>query len=245
MAKNSLMASGLFSNKKIEAVAVLLSSITHEVNNYLATIGINSELLRGKLSNIKKEIEDSESNLRIVRRTVKNAGYLVNNLQLQIKGIITGNVDKKDFKQYSMLKNIEEALGQYPFKPGECELVKVNRSKDFEYIGNPVLTNHILYNLIKNALRAIKNADKGSIVIELEYGERFNKLVFRDTATGIPKEFLPKMFQLFESRMTAQGGTGIGLAFCKMIMNSYGGDIGCSSVEREYTEFMLSFPSLK
>lgn len=109
---------------------------------------------------------------------------------------------------------------------------------------NPALTNHILYNLIKNALRAIGNSDKGMIIIRLETGEKLNKLIFRDTATGISKEFLPKMFKLFESQSASQGGTGVGLAFCKLIMQSYSGDIVCDSVEGEFTEFVLSFPAV-
>ena len=111
-------------------------------------------------------------------------------------------------------------------------------------MGNPALTSHVLFNLIKNALRAIINAEKGKITIKLESGVKCNNLVFRDTATGIAKEFLPKMFILFESQMTAQGGTGIGLAYCKTIMKSYGGDITCDSVEGKYTEFVLSFPCI-
>ncbi len=64
------------------------------------------------------------------------------------------------------------------------------------------------------------------------------------TASGISKKFLPKVFTLFGSQMSFQGGTGIGLAFCKLIMRSYGGNITCSSIEGEYTGFILKFPKL-
>jgi signal transduction histidine kinase len=129
-------------------------------------------------------------------------------------------------------------------KEGERELVMLGIERDFEYIGDPILTNHILFNLVKNALRAIANAGRGTITITLKPDVKYNRLTFRDTAAGIAKEFLPKMFKLFESQSTAQGGTGIGLAFCKLIMQSYGGDIVCDSVEGEYTEFTLTFPCL-
>jgi signal transduction histidine kinase len=228
MSKLSLTAGHLSGNKEVQAVVTLSSSIAHEIRNYLAAISICAELSEMQLGNIRKK--------------VKAADYLIGNLQLQIKGVITGKLDTKDFKRYSIAKNIEEVLEQYPFKEGERELITVEVGKDFEYEGNPVLTGHILYNLIKNALRAIKNAEKGSIVIRPESDAKFNKLIFRDTASGIAKEFLPKMFKLFESQMTAQGGTGVGLAFCKTIMTYYGGDIACDSVEGEYTEFMLNFP---
>ncbi|KAB2836175.1 MAG: ATP-binding protein, partial [Caedimonadaceae bacterium] len=38
---------------------------------------------------------------------------------------------------------------------------------------------------------------------------------------------------------------GIGLAFCKSVMKSLGGDITCTSQYGEYTEFILTFPPLE
>ena len=230
MAKTILNDGSKAINREVQAVVTLASSIAHELKNYLAAISICAELSEKQLGNI--------------RNGVITANYLINNLQLQIRGVITGKLDTKDFKRYSIAKNVEEALDQYPFKEGERELIKLDLERDFNYKGNFILTSHILYNLIKNALRAITNADKGKITIKLKSGVSFNKLIFRDTATGIAKEFLPKMFKLFESQSTAQGGTGVGLAFCKLIMQSYGGNIVCDSVEGEYTEFTLTFPCL-
>ncbi len=246
MAKHSLMAGRLSGNKEMETIVTLSSSIAHELKNYLSGISICAELSEGRLrdiSNICAEL--SGGKLRNIRQRVKAADYLISNLQLQIKSMIAGKPSTEGFRRYSIAKNIKEALEQYPSDAGEKELIMVATTTDFDYVGNPVLTNHILYNLIKNSLRAIKNADKGKITIALELGKKFNKLIFRDTATGIPKEFLPKIFGLFESQMTSQGGTGIGLAFCKWVMQSYGGDIYCDSVEGKYAEFGLRFPILK
>jgi Signal transduction histidine kinase len=230
MAKNIVTARRLSGNKEAQLVATLSGSIAHEIKNYLAAISICAELSESKLSDIRK--------------SVRAADYLINNLQLQIKGIITGEPDTKDFRCYSITQNIKEALEQYPFETKERELIIVESGKDFEYTGNSVLTSHILFNLIKNSLRAIKNAGRGKITIKLDPGLKLNKLIFRDTATGISKDFLPKMFKLFESQMVSHGGTGIGLAFCKIIMNAYKGDIICNSVDGEYTEFTLKFPCI-
>lgn len=228
MSKLSLTARKLSSKQEVQTVATLASSIAHEIKNYLTAISICSELSEMQLENIRKK--------------VRSADYIIRNLQLQIKGIVTGESNSTDFKCYSIAKSIEESLEQYPFQEGERELITLDISRDFEYQGNLALTTHIVYNLLKNALRAITNADKGTISIRLESAAKFNKLIFRDTASGIAKEFLPKIFRLFASQMTEQGGTGVGLAFCKTIMQSYGGDIICNSLEGEYTEFVLSFP---
>ena len=236
MTNLSLSARKLSGNKEINKVVTLSASIAHELKNYLAGIGMYAELSESGLENIKEKI-------KVIRNRVKDADYLINNLHLQIKGMVAGEPSTEGFKHYSIAKNIEEVLEQYPFKAGERELITVAPG-DFKYIGNPVLTNHIFHNLIRNSLRAIQNSGKGSIIIKFKSGVKFNELMFRDTATGIAKEFLPKMFGLFESQMTAHGGTGVGLAFCKLTMKSYGGDINCESTEGEYTEFTLKFPSI-
>ncbi|MDR1057725.1 MAG: HAMP domain-containing histidine kinase [Coxiellaceae bacterium] len=240
MTKTSLVARRLSSNEKVETIATLSRSIVHEFKNYPAAINICAEL--------------SESKVKEIKNRVKTASYLINNLHLQIKGIITNEVESKDFRRYSILKNIIEAIKQYLFKPGEQKLITlVSKDKDFEYFGNLILTNHIFYNLIKNSLRAIRNNDsysnkktsnRNKITIKLELGTKFNKVIFTDTASGIAKEFLPKIFKLFRTKTISQGGTGISLAFCTMIMKSYSGDIICNSIEGKCTEFILSFPVL-
>ena len=99
----------------------------------------------------------------------------------------------------------------------------------------------------KNAFRAIKEADKGKGKITIELGNDdpyFNQLIFKDTAQGIPKEFLPKIFDQFETKTLSDIGTGLGLSFCKMVMQAYGGDITCDSKHGKYTKFVLSFPKI-
>jgi signal transduction histidine kinase len=214
----------------VQTIATLSGSINHELKNHLATINICAELLEG--------------NLAAIRKTVNVANCFMDNIQLQIKGIIAEKPSSEDFKICSISKNIEEVLEQYPFKTGERNLIIIEAVKDFKYRGSAILTTHIFYNLIRNSLRAIVNAGKGEIIIKLEFNEKFNRLIFRDTASGIKKEFLPKIFKLFASQTTEQGGTGVGLAYCMEIMQAYGGGITCDSIAGEYTEFVLNFPLL-
>ena len=77
----------------------------------------------------------SEKQLGNIKSRVKAADYLISNLQLQIKGVLAGTPETKDFKRYSIAKNIEEALEQYPFKVGERELITLDIGRDFDYMG--------------------------------------------------------------------------------------------------------------
>jgi signal transduction histidine kinase len=80
------------------------------------------------------------------------------------------------------------------------------------------LTKHILFNLIKNALQAIKEIGQGEVYISLKHDKKFNYLIFKDTASEITAKVCETLFQQYSS--DSGDGAGLGLAFCKMVMQS-------------------------
>ena len=242
---------GVEREKKIVSFAATISSsLAHELKTPLAVLSLYTDLL-GNYCKKKSSgcIDDDEKvvdqYICVLRKTIKDASCLINNLLPQVKGFVDGEVNKENFKCCSLLESIEEVLAQYPFKFGEQELILVDKEKDFVYFGNKTLTNHILFNLIQNALRVIHSSGKGTISIEIKLSDDFNTLVFTDTSIGIPKKRLSKIFDLFESSKDAYG-TGVGLSFCAMVMrNFYGGSIDCLSKPGVYTKFVLKFPGME
>lgn len=144
---------------------------------------------------------------------------------------------------------VETALQRYPFA-SEKERQRVvwnNNGTNFNFRGVELLMVHVLFNLLKNALYHIAKAGKGGIFIHLEKTSQGNALIFRDSGAGIPPEVLPHIFTRFYSWSPDSDdglGTGIGLAFCRSVMDAFGGAIGCASQPGEYTEFILTFPPL-
>ncbi|MDE1138937.1 MAG: HAMP domain-containing sensor histidine kinase [Paraburkholderia tropica] len=142
---------------------------------------------------------------------------------------------------------VETALARYPFREGDRARVHCNLRPDFEFTGSEMLTVHVLFNLIKNAFRHMGSIEGAHISIRLESGKRANRLIFSDTGTGISSEALPHIFTRFYTSSTITDdvslGAGIGLAFCRDVMQAMGGAITCSSVKGQYTEFVLTFPT--
>ena len=87
------------------------------------------------------------------------------------------------------------------------------------------------------------HASKGKIYLRLESGTKVNKLFFKDTGTGIAPDVLPHIFDRFFTK--TENGIGIGLAFCRYAMESLQGEIICHSENGKFTEFTLTFPTLK
>ncbi len=73
-------------------------------------------------------------------------------------------------------------------------------------------------------------------------------IAIRDTGSGIPADKLPHIFDSFYSTKTVdaqgQGGTGLGLAMCKDVIESHRGRIRVETALGEGTCFTLRFPEV-
>jgi signal transduction histidine kinase len=158
---------------------------------------------------------------------------------------IAGN-DEGTLTTCAIANCVEAALQRYPFTERERAQVSWQRDGDFTFLGSELLMVHILFNLLKNALRHIGRAGKGQITIRLENNAKEgNRLIFLDTGPGVAPEVLPHIFKRFYSAPDGDNnllGSGIGLAFCRDVMQDFGGTIRCSSVLGEFTQFTLTFP---
>lgn len=179
----------------------------------------------------------------VLDRIEEEAAYSNVIIDMMLMNAKKQQVDFSTFRVHSISKCIREALARYPFG-SESEKRKVRwkytPQQDFTFWGSDTLMVHVLFNLLKNALYFITKAEKGEITIWISCQNDMHCLHFKDTGTGIPRESLPHVFDHFYS--TTNTGTGIGLSFCKMVMESFEGQIILNSDYGEYTEFMLCFP---
>ena len=79
----------------------------------------------------------------------------------------------------------------------------------------------------------------GKILATTELQSEFNQLRFKDTAGGVDDEIVARLLEEFNT--DKKEGTGIGLAFCKFTMRSFGGDITAHCVDGDCIEFILNF----
>ncbi|MBY0545624.1 MAG: HAMP domain-containing histidine kinase [Gammaproteobacteria bacterium] len=98
----------------------------------------------------------------------------------------------------------------------------------------------MLFNLLGNSFYQIEKNKRGEIFIQTEITPKWNILHIRDTAGSVSPDALAHLFDDFKT--SRKNGTGVGLAFCKLTMESFGGHISAHSVEGDYIEFVLSFP---
>ncbi|NTW51673.1 MAG: response regulator [Chlorobiaceae bacterium] len=233
------------------ALQALAGSIAHEMRNPLGQIRlylneIMQDLQRNGFDSADPAVrlKNSES---ITQRLAKV--QLALNRGLHVIDMTLGNfrneeIPKEDLPLLYAATATRKAINEYGYaSEHERRMIHFKSSQDFMFRGDENSYVLVLYNLLVNALHFLQETPDGRIDIRMEKSETNNMLYVRDNGPGIPPENITKIFDPFFT-FGKKGGTGLGLAFCKRIMRSFGGDITCNSEKGKFTEFVLSFPLL-
>ena len=106
------------------------------------------------------------------------------------------------------------------------------------------LITRVVANLTSNALRY--TTEEGTVEIRVSKRERA-RIEVQDQGPGIPEEYREKIFEKFGQIEAHQEGdklasTGLGLTFCKLVLEAHGGTIGVDSVVGGGSTFWFEVP---
>ena len=126
-----------------------------------------------------------------------------------------------------------------------CSLLFKNNTEELEcdveegirILADREQMRRVLINLLKNAEQSIPEGRQGVIRITVRKKEGKVEIRIRDNGQGIPENLREKIFQ--PNFTTKSSGMGLGLAICKRIIESMGGEIGFVSEVGVGTEFFI------
>ncbi len=130
-------------------------------------------------------------------------------------------------------------------------LIEESSTKITYYLEQPTVKvypshlSQLLQNLIDNSIKFRREGVPSIIEIKTIMDKELCLFSVKDNGIGIPKEFYPKIFTIFQ-QLHKRGkyvGTGIGLAICKRIVEYYGCTIWFTSIEGEGTTFYFTLPT--
>ncbi|MBS0236709.1 MAG: hypothetical protein JSS50_05170 [Proteobacteria bacterium] len=147
---------------------------------------------------------------------------------------LSGVNNAMDHGQYSVLDTIQQALQNYPLSESQRARIYFNAEHDFIFDGSSGLLQHVIQNLLANAIKYAGAHAKIQIWVYK------NEIHFHDDGIGIAPEKLAHIFDLYFT----EGGSGIGLAFCKSVITGMGGDIACISAPGKGTEFIVTLKAI-
>ena len=227
--------------EKTESMRSLAASIAHEMRNPLSQI-------HGNLWFIEEQVSHIDMQNSIVTEHIGEAQKVINS-GLQIIDMIMDAIREKAVNPYNLemlsaRELVEETINSYAYEETEQSKMVSVKGDDFELLAESVMVKYVLYNLIKNALYYVSAQPEAEITISIIPSVNgMNHIEVRDTGPGIAAQAIPRLFDSFYTS-GKQGGTGLGLFFCKRTMNSLGGNIDCHSELGHYTAFTLHFPTI-
>ena len=235
----------LMETGKMASIGELSSGVAHEINNPLAIILTERQILLDMLAQtpspldeeFKKSLMESMAQIDAQVQRCKRITHNLLRFARRTKSIVE-TVDLNGF-----LKEMVELMER------EAKSSGIRFIPDLDQDLKPVLSDpsqlqQVFLNLINNAIDAHDGKPYGTIRIATRADHRNERVtvVIADTGSGIPKENLNKIFDPFFTTKWVGKGTGLGLSICYGIMHRLGGRIGVRSEVGVGTEFTLTLP---
>ena len=216
-----------------------VNNLTHEFKTPVAVIKIAGNNIRSAHELSMQELNHYG---KILDEEADKLNELMNKLlsftQIENKTI---NIKQVEIELEEFSQNI---INGYQLKYPDYKIdLDVKRSVK-TFISDPVLLTSIYQNLIENAYK-YSNPEQKYLKITVSRSKKNIVFSFKDKGIGIRKTEIDNIFKKFyriESQYNQQGSIGLGLAFCKELVNLMKGNITVNSKVGKGSEFIVELP---
>lgn len=233
--------------QRLESMGILAGGIAHDFNNALGIILPNAQMLKLKLK---------DENLLHYVETIEKATDQAASLTKQVLSFSRGHQKGKS-ERFSLSSLIEEFLAMFSRVVNRKIIIKKeleDRLLNIEADKSQI--EQILMNLSMNSVDAMPKGgeliyrtsnvefqqDREVVYPDIKKG-KYVKLEIIDNGTGIPPQFLDKIFDPFFSSKEEGQGTGLGLSIVYGLVQAYGGIIDVQSKIDKGTQFTIFLPA--
>ncbi|HEY0940465.1 MAG TPA: response regulator [Steroidobacter sp.] len=217
-----------------------LAMLSHELRNPAAAIGNAAQAL-SRL--VRKDQE--QSLVGIVDRQIRHLGHLLDDL-LDVSRITRGRIEIEP-ERVTLQSCIDLALEttQPLLQEKQHRLTLDTWSEPLWVNADKVRLAQCIANLLTNSAKYTEPG--GDIQLRCLAETDAAVIEITDTGVGMPPELIPRVFELFVQGERpldrSQGGLGIGLPVCRMLMEMQGGSVTASSPGvGQGSTFTLSMP---
>ena len=211
-----------------------ISDVSHELKTPIALIQGYSE---GLLENVNTDEESRKFYAEVILDETNKMDKLVKQL-LELMKLEYGKREFND-KKFDIVEVEKEVIRKSKDMLEEKKIeVEFKTPDQINVIADDFYIEQVISNYITNAIKHVKPFEgKNVIRIENDICREKNKVRVRvfNTGENIPEEHINRIWNRFykidKSRNRTDGGTGIGLAFVKAVMNNYGNDYGIINKE--------------
>ncbi len=233
-------------NQANKAKTDFLSNMSHDIRTPMNTIF-------GLITLIKREINNPDRAMKYLEQMETSSAHmieLINNI-LDMSRIESGKtvLETAPVNINELFNEISDMYSVH----AKAKSITVNRNivlKNDMYLGDATRIKKILTNIISNAIKYTNSGGWVNIDVKSEpiRDTGYDTLVFtiRDNGIGMSSEFIKDLFEPFarenNTTMSGVGGTGLGMAIEKNLVNLMNGHIHVQSEVGEGTEFIIEIP---
>jgi PAS domain S-box-containing protein len=220
---------------RMASVGTLAAGVAHEINNPLAYVMTNLQLLREELAHgesldlVTEALDGADRIRRIVRELIvfsrgEDGGRAV----LDVRPVL----DRAIELTHTQIRHRARLVKDY----GEVPRVEADASR----------LGQVFISLLVNAVQAIADgaAETNEIRVTTATAPDGRAVIeVHDTGCGIPADALPRVFDPFFTTKPVGTGTGLGLAICHTIVTSLGGHIVAANREERGARLTVTLPA--
>jgi len=219
-----------------------LAFVAHDLRTPLTAISLAGRVLEQDIAG-RENASVATRMLKSLRRNVQHLERLVSKVLEENTSLQTEIGVKLERRETDLWPLVEALIHDLYPVAGTASTHLLNTVPDeLTVYADASLLRRILQNLIANA---IKYTPRGEIVIsarESDAGDSVECTV-TDNGTGIPAEFLERIFEKGETDSENEGGTGLGLAIVKTFAEAHGGRVSVESTEGVGSTFRFWLPN--
>jgi signal transduction histidine kinase len=207
----------LLRSEKLAAVGQLTASIAHEINNPIAVIQGNLDLVRSQLApEAELTVRDE---LRLIDTQVERMRLIVTQLlQFARPAEYAGYITPVDTQR--VVQDCLVLVGHL------LSRTRIDVQRHFGAIRHPAINanelQQVLVNLMVNAIHAMPEGGRLDLQTA-DVGDDAVEITVADTGPGLDAELMDQLFQPFVTRK--KDGTGLGLWISRTLVQRYGGDL--------------------
>jgi PAS domain S-box-containing protein len=203
-----------------------LATLSHELRTPLNAILGWTQILGGATLNESR----LRQGLETIRRNARLQAQMIEDL-LDVSRIVTGSL-RLAIHPFGLRAAVEEAIdGIRPAAEAKQIIVSADVESGLTLSADQVRVQQVLWNLLSNAVKFTPPG--GTVRVSARRVSSAIEIGVSDTGIGVPKEFVPHIFERFRqadsSPTREHGGLGLGLAIVRHIVELHGGTVSAAS----------------
>src|SRR5437899_2756103 len=224
----------LIAREKLATVGEIASGVAHEVNNPLAAIRMEAELL-GRSS----KDPDTNTTAMTITREVDRAARIVRSL---LRLARRADTTPTRVQINDLVHDVAE-IRQRVLRADHVEISTRHDQSAHAVLGLGQELQQVVINLVTNAEHVVKGREPAVIQLTTQAREGWVRLVVEDSGPGVPPEIRGRIFDPFFTTKGPDEGTGLGLAICQRVVTEVGGKLWLEDSELGGARFVVELPA--